>query len=130
MVLEILLKWCSMVIFQDKLENQEEKIVAAKNEENAKVSAVQPVKDEKSENEPPPTVIEKPMIPQVTLRHSYKEGSLSSFCKLHSFNVKFCFRVKERLIFLYWVYHPGKMLKNSLLPCMIFGCNKNYVYGK
>lgn len=65
------------------MENQEEKIVAAKNEENAKVSAVQPVQNEKSENEPPPAVIEKPIIPHVTLRHSYKEGNrlLSWFLK-------------------------------------------------
>lgn len=61
----------------DNLENQEEKIVAAKNEENAKVSAVQPIQNEKSENEPPPAVIEKPTIPPMTLRHSYKEDQWS-----------------------------------------------------
>lgn len=50
--------------------------MAAKNEENVKVSAVQAVTNEKSENEPPPTaVIEKPVIPHMTLRHSYKEGN-------------------------------------------------------
>lgn len=51
---------------QDDLLEKEEKLVAAKNEENVKVSAL-------SKPEEPTPVIEKP-APQLTLKRSYKKG--------------------------------------------------------
>lgn len=55
---------------------KEDKLVAAKNEENAKISALSKLEPE---IEPAPVIAsEKPTPPPITLRHSYKKGKLYS----------------------------------------------------
>lgn len=63
-------------VLQEDLVEKEDKLVAAKNEENAKISALSKLEPEV---EPAPVIAsEKPTPPPITLRHSYKKGKLYS----------------------------------------------------
>lgn len=73
---------------------KEDKLVAAKNEENAKISALSKLEPE---IEPVPVIAsEKPTPPPITLRHSYKKGKLYS-------NISMCLVDSENLLYTYTV---------------------------